>query len=137
MSSPAPTEIETTRNESNRQDMGPRVHPRFTCRGVSEVTTFDPSMILRGEIVDISRTGCFVATNAYVKSGLNATGQVKFYLDGKRFTSYVIVRSLTPRKGIGLEFTALEPVTAAQLEALIAALEKAQAESSPAQVATR
>ena len=47
------------------------------------------------------------------------TGQ--FYLNNNRFSLHVIVRSVWPRKGLGLEFTAVDPTMASSLGGLVEA----------------
>src|SRR4051812_2363424 len=86
-----------------------RRHERFTCDGFAEVVSFHPELLFRGEMKDISLTGCYVATRARLNLKRFAEIELRFSANGQQMSSLARVMDVRPGKGIGLEFLPGDP----------------------------
>ena len=86
-----------------------RRHERFACEGFAEVVAFSPELLFRGEVTDISLTGCFVATRARLKLKRFAEIELRFSASGQHLSSLARVMDVRPGKGVGVEFLAGDP----------------------------
>jgi|SRR5579863_2346516 PilZ domain-containing protein len=86
-----------------------RRHRRFGCNGRAEVVAFSPELLFRGEVKDISLTGCFVLTRAHVRLRRFDEVELRFSANGHPFTSLARVTDVRPGKGVGVEFVAGDP----------------------------
>jgi hypothetical protein len=80
---------------------------RFPCNGFAEVILFQAGMLFRGEIRDISQTGCFVATKARVHMDSCGKVELRFTLNNNRFHTFARVANVRQGTGVGLEFAPL------------------------------
>ena len=108
---------------------------RFDVDGDAQVAATDGSAVFRGRVGNISATGCFVSTIAYIKLAPGTPVDLVFHLAGfegpKQFHIHAEARFSRPRQGIGFRFLRMTPVLQEALDTIIAALE-AQKESGPA-----
>lgn len=95
---------------------------RFACQGFAEALVFDPEILVRGEIRDISRTGCFVMTRAHLKLERATEIELRFAVNGDRFRMRARVADVRPGRGMGLEFVLGDAKANAALQELIVAL---------------
>lgn len=86
-----------------------RRHQRFECDGFAEVVGFHPEVLFRGEVKDISLTGCYVATRAHVRLKRFAEIELHFSANGHHLTSLARVMDVRPGKGVGVEFLPGDP----------------------------
>lgn len=85
-----------------------RQHERFVCDGMAEVVVFEPELLFRGEVKDISLTGCYVATRARLNLKRYAEIELHFCANGQQLTSLARVMDVRPGRGIGVEFLPLD-----------------------------
>jgi hypothetical protein len=95
---------EETANGSER-----RRHERFVCDGFAEIVSFRPEVLFRGEVKDISLTGCYVATRARVNLKRFTRIELRFSANGQQMSSLARVMDVRPGKGIGVEFLPGDP----------------------------
>jgi hypothetical protein len=95
---------EETANGSER-----RRHERFVCDGFAEIVSFRPEVLFRGEVKDISLTGCYVATRARLNLKRFTRIEVRFSANGQQMSSLARVMDVRPGKGIGVEFLPGDP----------------------------
>jgi|SRR5579871_6661908 len=81
-----------------------RRHERFACDGFAEGVAFRPELLFRGEIKDVSRTGCFVATRAHLALKRFAEIELRFSASGRQLSTRARVMDVRPGKGVGVEF---------------------------------
>lgn len=86
-----------------------RRHERFACDGLAEVVVFDSEVLFRGEIRDISLTGCYIATRAQLNLKRFAEVELRFSANGQRLSSLARVMDVRPGKGVGIEFVSGDP----------------------------
>ena len=96
-----------------------RRHERFACDGSAEVVAFNPELLFRGEVRDISLTGCYVATRARLNLKRFAEIELRFSAHGQHLSSLARVMDVRPGKGIGVEFLPGDPRMAKRFRDLI------------------
>jgi hypothetical protein len=102
------------RSGSSMEDPGPserdrRRHERFVCDGMAEVVVFQPELLFRGEVKDISLTGCYVATRARLNLKRFAEIELRFCANGQQLSSLARVMDVRPGRGLGVEFLPGDP----------------------------
>jgi hypothetical protein len=80
---------------------------------------FHPECLFRGDIRDVSQSGCFVATRAKVHLECLADAEIRFRLNNRLFKTRVRLMSIRPDDGVGLEFLGVSARTREQLGNLI------------------
>jgi hypothetical protein len=68
------------------------------------VVVFDPELLFRGKVKDISLTGCYVATPARLKLKRFAEIEVRFSANGQYLSSLARVMDVRPGQGVGSNF---------------------------------
>ena len=96
-------------NEEAASGRERRRHERFACDGFAEVVVFDPELLFRGKIKDISVTGCYVATPARLNLKRFAEIELRFSANGQYLSSLARVMDVRPGKGVGVEFLPGDP----------------------------
>jgi len=86
-----------------------RRHQRFACEGSAEVVAFNPELLFRGEVKDISLTGCYIATRARLNLKRFAEIELRFSANGRHLSSLARVMDVRPGKGLGVEFLPGDP----------------------------
>ena len=86
-----------------------RRHQRFPCSGFAEVVVFNPELLFRGEVKDISLTGCFIATRARLKLKRFAEIELRFSANGQHLSSLARIMEVRPGSGVGIEFLPGDP----------------------------
>jgi hypothetical protein len=86
-----------------------RRHERFTCDGFAEVVASSPELLFRGEVKDVSLTGCYIATRARLKLRRFAEIEVRFSANGRQLSSRARVMDVRPGNGLGVEFLPGDP----------------------------
>ena len=81
-----------------------RRHERFVCNNMAEVVVSDPELLFRGEVKDISISGCYVATRARLTLQRFAEVELRFSANGYQMTSMARVVEVRPGRGLGVEF---------------------------------
>jgi hypothetical protein len=104
------------------KDRDRRRHRRFCCSGEAEVVAFNPGMLFRGKVRDISRSGCFVETSARLRLTRMAEVELLFTARGVQFRSLARVMDVRPGKGAGFEFLPGDPRMDASFVEVIEAL---------------
>ncbi len=109
-----------------------RRHQRFACDGFAEVVSFHPELLFRGEVKDISLTGCYVTTRARLNLKRFAKIELRFSANGKQLTSLARVMDVRPGRGVGVEFLPGDPRMSKRFRELIEEL-KARTDESAAE----
>lgn len=96
------------------QDPGPsgaerRQHRRYVCEGTVEIVVFQPELLFRGEVKDISLTGCYVSTRARLNLKRFAQIELRFSANGQQLSSLARVMDVRPGRGLGIEFLPGDP----------------------------
>jgi hypothetical protein len=99
-----------------------RSNQRHHCEGFAEASVSNPQVLFRGEVRDISRTGCYIKTYARLHLALFTTVDIHFKVNGKYYHAPARVMNIRPGKGVGLEFVFPDPQAAEWLSELLEAL---------------
>lgn len=81
-----------------------RRKPRYCCSEQVEVVAIPSRMFFRGEMQNISETGCYVSTPAYLHSGNLSNVALRIQHKDRFYHVQAEVKRLHPRQGTGLEF---------------------------------
>lgn len=81
-----------------------RRNERFAFDSDAEVVSFQPELLFRGAVRDISLTGCYVETRARLKLKRFAEIELRFSANGRQLCSLARIMDVRPGKGIGVEF---------------------------------
>jgi hypothetical protein len=81
-----------------------RLSHRVGCKGFADAFVIDTGYLFRGEIRDISETGCFLMTQAGLQLERLTEVDLLFVLNGRNYRTFARVMEVQPRKGVGLEF---------------------------------
>jgi hypothetical protein len=82
-----------------------RRHRRRPCHILSEGVVRYRGAMFRGEIVDISESGCFVMTKAYLKLERYGEVDLRFKYKDVDYRTLALAMDIQPRKGVGFEFS--------------------------------
>lgn len=99
-----------------------RLSRRFSCDGFAEVFVFITGFTFRGEIRDISQTGCYIATRAKLKLECQSEVDILFRLKNHEYRILALVKVVRPGKGAGLEFLHQNPQVEAAFKTLLQTL---------------
>lgn len=102
--SASPTIDETTTAVAPAADER-RLSPRFECDGFAEVFVPETGYLFRGQIRDISQSGCRVATRVAVRLERLTEVEVLFRLKGREYRIPASVMNVRPGQGVGLSFS--------------------------------
>jgi hypothetical protein len=113
---PAPAPVEADSESPNRVDR--RVHPRYPFVAPVEVVAAETSARLKTRVRDLSQQGCYVDTENPLPLGTSA--EVRITKGVKSFEARARVVYNQPDRGMGLMFTAIEPIYHVTLDIWIA-----------------
>ena len=99
-----------------------RRHERFACNSMAEVVVFHPELLFRGEVKDISSSGCYIATRARLNLKHFAIIELRFSANGEQMTSRARVIDVRPGRGLGVEFLPGDPNMSKRFQHLISQL---------------
>jgi len=121
------SEAETQTNAvTARAPADRRRHTRYAVQGDAEVLVADGSQILRGSILDISLSGCFVETKARLRVSVGAPVEMVFRANGVMLRTAATVRAVRQGKGAGFLFNTLSERMQGELQSLIEALDQSR-----------
>ncbi len=99
-----------------------RIQQRYPVEGWAEVMMIDGTMLVRGQITDISANGCFIESHGVFDLPLNCTVELTFRINGVEFRPEGVTRVVKSGRGAGFAFLKMNSKLVLQLEALISVL---------------
>ncbi len=96
--------------------------PRYSCHGSAEAMVLFPEFLLRGEVVDISLTGCFLKTKAAVNMDRYSRVDLRFMVNGSQYRTLARVMGIRSGNGVGMEFSFDSPRAKEAFQGLIRSL---------------
>jgi len=99
-----------------------RENHRYPVEGWAEVMMMDGTMMLRGQITDISATGCFIESRGAFDLPLNCSVEMTFRINGVEFRPEGVTRVVKSGVGAGFLFLKMNSKLVLQLESLISLL---------------
>jgi hypothetical protein len=100
-------------------DRGRRNSERFLVQGWAEVMTVDGTMMVRGQITDISLTGCYVESHGAFDLPMNSAVEMIFRIKGDEFRPEAVTRVVRSGHGAGFVFLNMNAKVTLQIQALI------------------
>jgi hypothetical protein len=101
-----------------------RRHARFDCQGAAEVVVNDAEFLFRGEIRNLSLSGCYVRSRARLRLSREQEVELYFNLGNEQVKCRARVMSLHAGKGAGFEFLSLSDRAQRSIRSLIRKLEE-------------
>jgi hypothetical protein len=101
-----------------------RRHERFAVKGDAEVIVADGTLLFRGDTVDISLSGCFIATRARLMLEPGTPVEMVFRAGGLRLRVQATVRAVRVGIGAGFLFGEMSAYMQAGLEGLIGHMQR-------------
>lgn len=111
-----------------------RVDERYEVEGDAEVVVRSDSLgtaLLRGSILDISATGCYIQTLARVFIQPGTEVHINFSVYGMTFRLEAVSRFAKTKVGIGFRFMEMDQTTRQRLHAVLADIRSKLIESRP------
>jgi hypothetical protein len=104
-----------------------REEERYPVSWQAEIFIPERTTMFRGRVVNISPSGCYVQTVAWVRVPPGTVVELVFLLDGRQNRAYAEARFAQSRTGVGLRFLPLEDDVRRRLDQVIASLRTAAA----------
>jgi PilZ domain len=122
-------EGETTSTAAPPPDTGPerRREVRYAVQWDAEIFIPDRTAMFRGQVVNISTSGCYVRTVAWVRVPPSTEVELVFLLDGRMVRARAEARFAQSRTGVGLRFLPLEVDVRRRLDLVLEMLSTATA----------
>ena len=99
-----------------------RQEERYSMLSDAEIFIPERTAMFRGQVVNISSSGCYVRTVAWVRVPPTTVVELRFMLDGRVIRTRAEARFAQSRTGVGLRFVATEEEVGRRLEDAIAKL---------------
>jgi hypothetical protein len=96
-----------------------RRHQRYPVEGWAEVMTMDGTMMVRGQLTDISAAGCYVESHGVFDLPMNGGVELTLRIRGVEFRPEAVTRVVKTGHGAGFAFVRLNSKVAGQIQALI------------------
>jgi hypothetical protein len=119
---------QSLRNEAERREEDRRDEQRYPVSWPAEIFIPERTTMFRGRVVNVSPSGCYVQTVAWVRVPPATEVELVFTLDGRMNRVRAEARYAQSRTGVGLRFLALEPDLRSRLDDTIDQLRQAAAE---------
>ena len=89
------------------------------CSGFAEGLSRNPSQLFRGEIRNVSETGCFISVRAAVSLAAGAIVELRLRLCQTEYRALARVMEAMPSTGIRMQFIATEPTFAEHIRRIL------------------
>jgi hypothetical protein len=106
------------------QGMERRRSRRFPCDGAAEGLLRQPDILFRGEVRDMSLTGCLVSTRAELRVRVKARVELHFLVNNNHYRTYARIVDVRRGQGVGMEFLHEDAHTEAAFRGLIHTLQQ-------------
>ena len=104
-----------------------RREERYAVEWGAEIFIPERTAMFRGQVVNISTSGCYVRTVAWVRVPPSTEVELVFSMDGRMTRTRAEARFAQSRTGVGLRFLALEEELRRRLDAVIDELRRTAA----------
>jgi hypothetical protein len=81
-----------------------RLAHRVGCNGFADGFVIETGYLFRGEIRDMSETGCYIMTSARMQLERLTEVDLIFVLNNRKYHTRARVMKIRPKQGVGLEF---------------------------------
>ena len=98
-----------------------RRNVRISCAAFAEGISVGPSRLFRGELQNVSDSGCFISTRAAIDIPSNTIVDLRFNLAGIRYSALAGVVEALPTGGIRMRFLATDPAFSDRIRRILGA----------------
>jgi hypothetical protein len=81
-----------------------RRNRRFPCSGLAEGLFHQPEILFRGELRDVSLTGCMILTRAHLHVQVLSLVELRFQVNNNHYRTRARVIEIRNGQGVGMEF---------------------------------
>lgn len=128
---PEPEKQDQVPSEATKHRKERRQHRRFCCEAAATLRLIKPAIEFKGNVRDLSLTGCSIELDQRFPVGLNARVEILFQVNGLPLLIHGVSRCIHSPKLIGIEFRDVSPRRQASIGEIIAELnEKLQKEEA-------
>jgi hypothetical protein len=99
-----------------------RDRERFGVEGFAEATVPGSKVLFRGNTQDLSQTGCYIRTKAFLSADIGEEVELRLSVDELHFKTSARVRAVRRGRGAGFEFLGIDEEAREGIDALIAKL---------------
>ena len=92
---------------------------RICCTGWAEGLSIDPSQLFRGEIRNVSETGCFITLRVPVNLPRGTPVQLRFKMGRAEYCARARVVEALPCTGIRMQFISTDPAFTERMRQIV------------------
>jgi hypothetical protein len=111
-----------------------RKQQRFDCEGPAEVVDLESGFLYRGEVKDLSLTGCFIVSPAKLDLARRTDVEISLSVNGDSLNTPARLIVVRPQSGAAFEFAPLDPETRNAVLVLIRKLTEESANREAKQI---
>jgi hypothetical protein len=100
---------------------------RFPCDGLAEGLFHQPDILFRGEVRDMSLTGCLIQTRAQLRVQPSTEVELRFQVNNNHYRTVARVIEVRRGIGVGMEFMHEDTQTLASFKGLMVTLQRMMA----------
>lgn len=108
-------------NATSQSRLERRRSPRICCSGFAEGVSDQPSHLFRGEIRNVSETGCFISVRASLNLPRGTCVQLRFKLGRAEYSAVARVVEALPCCGLRMQFIATDPAFTERMRQILSA----------------
>jgi hypothetical protein len=101
-----------------------RAFPRHIVEGRADIVLVKGGLALRGNIMNLSLSGCRIRCDERFKVGIYTRVEIEFYLEGMAFLLAGVLQAIHSPYEVGIRFLDLSPRKLKQVQQLICELEE-------------
>ena len=114
--------LESQDDNTNRRSRPERRRSaRICCTGFAEGVSTNPSQLFRGEIRNVSETGCLIALKAKIALTPGSLIELQFKMGGKGYRALARVVEAVPATSIRMQFIAADPALTERIRRILSA----------------
>lgn len=99
---------------------------RICCSGLVEGVADQPGHLFRGELRNISETGCFISVRASLRLPAGACVQLRFRLGRAEYNAVARIIETVPSAGVRVHFIATDPAFIDRMRQIVRASPRSQ-----------
>ncbi|MHB1022349.1 MAG: PilZ domain-containing protein [Acidobacteriaceae bacterium] len=101
-----------------------RRHRRYPCNGLANVLVVNGAVIIKGQLLDLSLSGCYIRTKAPLALEQGTYVEMVLAVNGLNFRVPATVTSIRENSGAGIGFLRLNPRMQREMDELMKELDE-------------
>ena len=99
---------------------------RYACEGFAEIVGSEIRFLFRGEIQNLSQSGCYIQSRAPLKLQKNIDVQLHFTVEGANYDAMARIMVVEPGIGAGFQFLSIDLKNKTNIAHLLEKLQREQ-----------